>query len=72
MGPSAPFSSIFVKKTPKVSIEFICNETLLQKLSLFNIMKHGESGVEWQISIQGIHLSAYWNYVWKREGSFLI
>ncbi len=46
MGPSAPFSSIFVKKTPKVSIEFICNETLLQKLSLFNIMKHGESDVE--------------------------
>ncbi len=33
-------------------------------------MKHGESDVEWQISIQGMHLSASWNYVWKREESF--
>ncbi len=33
-------------------------------------MKHGESDVEQQISIQGIHLSAFWNYFWKREESF--
>ncbi len=33
-------------------------------------MEHGESDVERQISIQGIHLSVLWNYFWKREGSF--
>ncbi len=33
-------------------------------------MKHGESDVERQINIQGIHLSVFWNYFWKREGSF--
>ncbi len=33
-------------------------------------MKHGESVVERQISIQGIHLSAFTHYFWKREGSF--
>ncbi len=33
-------------------------------------MKHVDSDVERQISIQGIHLSAFWNYIWKREGSF--
>ncbi len=33
-------------------------------------MEHCESDVERQISIQGIHLSAFWNYFWKREGSF--
>ncbi len=33
-------------------------------------MKHGESNVEWQISIQGIHTSAFCNYFWKREGNF--
>ncbi len=32
-------------------------------------MKHSESDVERQISTQGIHLSALWNYFWKREGS---
>ncbi len=26
-------------------------------------MKHGERDVEWLISIQCIHLSAFWNYV---------
>ncbi len=40
------------------------------KLSLSDIMKHGESDAERQISIQGIHLSAFWNYLLKREGSF--
>ncbi len=33
-------------------------------------MKYGESDVEWQIGIlgeNGIHLSAFWNYFWKRE-----
>ncbi len=33
-------------------------------------MKQGESDVELRISIQGIHLSAFGNYVWKSEGSF--
>ncbi len=33
-------------------------------------MKHGESDVEQQISIQGVHLSAVRNSFWKREGSF--
>ncbi len=33
-------------------------------------MKHGESDVEPQISIQGLHLSGFLNYFWKREGSF--
>ncbi len=32
-------------------------------------MKQGESDVELRISIQGIHLSAFVNYVWKSEGS---
>ncbi len=40
------------------------------KLSLSNIMRYGESDVEWQISIQGVHLNSFWNYFWKREGSF--
>ncbi len=35
-------------------------------------MKQGESDVEQQISIQGIHLSAFWNYFCKREGSLYI
>ncbi len=33
-------------------------------------MKHGESDVEWHIIIQGIQLSAFWNYICKRKGSF--
>ncbi len=33
-------------------------------------MKQVESDVDRQISIQSIHLSAFWNYFWKREGSF--
>ncbi len=35
-------------------------------------MKHSESDVDQQISIQGIYLSAFWNYVGKRERSFMI
>ncbi len=35
-------------------------------------MKHGESRVERQISIQGIHLSVFWNYILKIEGSFKV
>ncbi len=35
------------------------------KLSLSNIIKHGERHVEQQLSIQGIHLRAIWNYFWK-------
>ncbi len=30
-------------------------------------MKHGQSDVERQISIQGIHLSPFGNSFWKRE-----
>ncbi len=30
-------------------------------------MKHSESDLERQISRQGIHLSAFRNYFWKRE-----
>ncbi len=33
-------------------------------------MKHGEGDVERQITTQGIHLTAFWNYIWKGEGSF--
>ncbi len=33
-------------------------------------MKHGESDVERQISIQGIYLSVFWNYFWNTEGNF--
>ncbi len=33
-------------------------------------MKHGESDVESKTSIQGIHLSTFWNYYWKRDVSF--
>ncbi len=40
------------------------------KLILAHIMKRGESDVERQISIQGIHLSAFWNYILKREVSY--
>ncbi len=46
----------------------ICNT----QLSLSNIMKHGESDVEGKISIQGIYLSDFWNYFWKREGTFKV
>ncbi len=35
-------------------------------------MKHGERDVERQISIQGILLSAFWNYFCQREGSLNI
>ncbi len=35
-------------------------------------MKHGQSDVEQQIGIQGIHLNAFWNYFWKRERSFIV
>ncbi len=38
--------------------------------SFFNIMNHSESDVERHISIQGIYLTTFWNYIWKREGSF--
>ncbi len=50
----ASFRVFSQDKIPPVSRELICNETLLQKLSLVNIMKHDESDLERQISIQGI------------------
>ncbi len=43
---------------------------MFTKLSLSNILKHGESDVERQIIIQCMHLTVFFNYVWKREGSF--
>ncbi len=39
------------------------------KLSLSNIMKHGVSDVERPISV-GLYLSAFWNYLCKRERGF--
>ncbi len=38
----------------------------------FPIYIHGENDVEFQISIQGIHLSAFGNYFWKKEKDALI
>ncbi len=35
-------------------------------------MKHSECDVGQQISIQGIHLGAFWKYFWEREGSLNI
>ncbi len=32
-------------------------------------MKYDKSDVEWYISIQGMHLSAFGDGLWKREGS---
>ncbi len=39
------------------------------KSFLSNIMKYDKSDVEWHIGIQGMHLSAFLDYFWKREGS---
>ncbi len=33
-------------------------------------MKYDKSDVEWHIGLEGIHLNAAWDYVWKREGRF--
>ncbi len=57
-GPLCPFGVFSQEKTPPISRELICNDTFA-KLSLSNIMKHGESDVKRQISIQDIHLSAF-------------
>ncbi len=72
-----PFRVFSWEKTPPLSSELICNETVLQNYpfiifenkcdwkefpphgELNNITKHCESDVERQISIQGIHLSAF-------------
>ncbi len=43
---------------------------MFTKLSLSNVIKNGECDVERQISIQGMHLSAFRNYFWKRDGCF--
>ncbi len=69
MGPCTPFLEHFHKKTI-LQFQEKCNETPFRTLSLSNIIKHGESDVERQNSIQGIHLSAFCNYFWKREGRF--
>ncbi len=53
------------KKTPSVSRDM----RHFYKIILSNIMKHGKNYVERQISIQGIHLSALWNYFEKKEES---
>ncbi len=64
-----PFGLFSQEKTPPVQENSFLTRHFY-KLSLSNIMKHGESDVEQQISIQGIHVSAFGNYLWKREGSF--
>ncbi len=33
-------------------------------------MKYDKSDVEWHVGLQGMYLSAFWDYFWKREGSF--
>ncbi len=71
VGLYASFCSIFVRKNSVKVSHYKCVLLKLTKLSLSNIMKHGESDVEQQISVQGIHTSALWNYFWKREGNFL-
>ncbi len=40
------------------------------KLFLSNIINHGESDEQWQISIIGSHLSVFWDTFMKREESF--
>ncbi len=40
------------------------------KLFLSNIINHGESDVQWQISIQGGYLSVLGGYFMKKEESF--
>ncbi len=69
-GPLLPFGVFSWENTRPVSRELICKEDTFTKLSLFKIMKYGQSDVERQISTQSIHLSAFWNYFWKRKGSF--
>ncbi len=46
------------KNSPSIKRTHLLLDTFT-KLSLSNIMKHGESDVERQISIQGIHLSVF-------------
>ncbi len=67
--PVRPFGVFSWEKTYPVSRELICKDTFT-KISLSNIIKLDESDVEWQFSIQVIQMSAFWNYFWKREGSF--
>ncbi len=33
-------------------------------------MIYDKSGAELHIGLQGMHLSAFWDYVWKRKGNF--
>ncbi len=42
----------------------------IKRKSKVDLMTHGESDTEKQIRIQCIHLSPFWNYFWKRQGSF--
>ncbi len=35
-----------------------------------NIKKYGKNDIEWQISIQGMNWSGFWDYLRKRDGSF--
>ncbi len=55
----APFWGILMRTNTPITRELICSLDSFTKLSLSNIMKHGESDAEWQISIQGKHLSAF-------------
>ncbi len=70
--PVHTFLSIFTRKnSPNFKRTHLYWHTFT-KLSLSNIMKHGESDVEWQISIQGIHFSAFWNIFGKEEPLILM
>ncbi len=43
---------------------------IFYKVILSNIMGYVKSDVEWDVGIQGMHLSAFGDYFWKRERSF--
>ncbi len=65
-GTACSFGVFSPEKTPSFSRELICNKILLQNYpGAMQYNEHGQSDVERQISIQGIHLSAFWKYIWK-------
>ncbi len=43
---------------------------IFTELFLSNIMKYEKNNIEWQISIQGMNLSDFGDYLRKREGTF--
>ncbi len=67
-----PFGIFSWEIIPPVSRELLCTYNTFTKLSLSNIMIHGESDVERQISIQGMHLSDFNNYFWKEKEALIV